>query len=55
MRMGVGVSGVENRGEGVVSSGENVGVIDGGGIVAGSPMGFSESSGKTTHIVSYSG
>ena len=26
----------------------------GGGIVAGSPMGFSESSRKTSHIVSYS-
>ena len=26
----------------------------GGGIVAGSPMGFSESSGKTSHIVSHS-
>ena len=25
----------------------------GGGIVAGSPMGFSESSGKTSHIVSH--
>ena len=26
----------------------------GGGIVAGSPMGFSESSGKNSHIVSHS-
>ena len=26
----------------------------GGGFVAGSPMGFSESSGKTSHIVSHS-
>ena len=26
----------------------------GGGIVAGSPMGFSESSGKISHIVSHS-
>ena len=26
----------------------------GGGIVAGSPMGYSESSGKTSHIVSHS-
>ena len=26
----------------------------GGGIVAGSPMGFSESSGKTSHTVSHS-
>ena len=25
-----------------------------GGIVAGSPMGFSESSGKTSHIISHS-
>ena len=29
-------------------------LIVGGGIVAGSPMGFSESCGKTSHIVSHS-
>ena len=31
VRMGVGVDGVGNRGEGVVSSGGNVSVADGGG------------------------
>ena len=29
-------------------------LIVGGGIVAGSPMGFSESCGKTSHIASHS-
>ena len=60
--MGVGMGGVGNRGRGVVSSGENVSVTDGGvmvegldgGIVARSPMGFSESSRKTSHIISHS-
>ena len=58
--MGVGVGGVGNRGERMVSSGGNVSVTDGGvmveelggRIVAGSPIGFLESSGKTSHIVS---
>ena len=44
VRMGLGVSDVGNRGEGKVSSGENVSVTDGGadgrGTVAGSPIGF---------------
>ena len=48
MRMGVGVGGVGNRGEDVVSSGGNVSMTDGEvmveelgrRIVAGSPMGF---------------
>ena len=31
VRMGVGVGGVGNRGEGVVSTGGNVSVVDGGG------------------------
>ena len=31
VRMGVGVGSVTNRGEGVVSSGGNVSVVDGGG------------------------
>ena len=44
VRMGVGV-GVKNRIESVVSSGRNVTVAH-GGVVAGSPMGFLESSGK---------
>ena len=62
MRMGVGVGSVGNRGEGMVSSGGNVSVTDGGVMVeeldgriaAGSPIGFLESSGKTSHIVSHS-
>ena len=44
--MGVGVGGVKNRVESVVSSGRNFTVADGGGIIAGSPMEFLESSGK---------
>ena len=40
MRMGVGVGGLGNREEGVVRSGGNVIVAGGGGIIAGSPMGF---------------
>ena len=46
-----------NRGEGVVSSGENVSVISGGAngeIVAGFPMGLLENTGKTSHTVSHS-
>ena len=31
VRIGAGVGGVENRGEGVVSSGRDVSVADGGG------------------------
>ena len=62
VRMGVGVGSVGNRGEGMVSSGGNVSVTDGGvmveelggRIVADSPIGFLESSGKTSHIVSHS-
>ena len=46
VRVGVGVGGVKNRVESVVSSGRNVSVADGGGIVAGSPMGFLKSPGK---------
>ena len=60
--MGVGVDSVENRGGGVVSGGLNASVADGGtdgeelggGIFAGSWMGFSESSRKTSHIFSHS-
>ena len=48
VRMGLGVGGVGNRGEGVLSSGGNDILEElGGGIVAGYPMGFSESCGKT--------
>ena len=58
VRMGVGVGGVTNRGQGVVSSGGNVTVADGGGArwrdCCRTPMGFSESSGKISHIVSHS-
>ena len=39
----------------MVSSGKNVSVADSGGTVAGSPMKFSESYGKTVHVVSHSG
>ena len=60
--MGVGVGSVGNTGEGMVSSGGNVSVTHGGvmveelsgRIVAGSPIGFLESSGKTFHITSHS-
>ena len=38
VRMGLGISDVGNRGEGKVSSGENLSVTDGGGTVAGSPI-----------------
>ena len=58
VRMGVGVGGVGDRG--VVEEMLVWLILElmveelGGGIVAGSPMGFSESSGKTSHIVSHS-
>ena len=56
--MGVGVGGVGNRRRGVASGGGNASVADsgadGGGIFAGSPMRFLETSGKTSHIVSHS-
>ena len=69
VRMGVRVGGVRNRGGGVVRGGGNASVTDGGAdgggagggggglgreMVAGSPMGFSENSGKTSHIVVHS-
>ena len=57
--MDVGMGGVGNKGRGVVSSGGNVSVVEvgadseglGGGIAAGSPMGFLESFRKTSHIL----
>ena len=60
--MGVGVGGVVNRGGGVVSGGGNVSVTDGGANGGGArwrdccrfPNGISESSGKTSYIVSNS-
>ena len=57
LRMGVPAACVGTRGESVVSSGASESAADGGGvngrIVAGSLMGFPESSGKTSHTVYY--
>ena len=58
----MGVGGVGNRGGSVVRGGGDASVADGGAdgggarwrVAAGFPMGFSESSGKASHIASHS-
>ena len=57
VRIGVGVGGVGNRGGAVVSGGGNASVADDGARwrdCCSSPMGFSESSWKASHIVFHS-